>query len=396
MNQIPYIPENAPFTAEQRAWLNGFLAGLYAHGPGAPAALPVATPAKRGEPLLVLFGSQTGTAEGLAKKIAKESEQRGFSPSVLALDEYEKANLPAAEKAIIISSTWGDGEPPDNAVNFWSWLNADSAPRLENLKFAVLGLGDKNYSEFCGASKKFDSRLEALGARRLLPRGECDVDYETAAKAWTDSLWKEITEPGQGNTNPAIANGPVNGSVNGHSRNGSGYSKTNPFPARLLTRRLLNGAGSAKEVYHHEINLRDSGLTYEAGDALGIVPQNCPSLVNALLAALNCSGNEAIKIGETTSSLRDAFTSHYEITRPTTDLLAHIGRVAQDSALAPLLAPERSDDLKKWLWGRDLLDVIALVPSFCVRGIASVASENLRRVFTAFPPAQRRTRTKFI
>jgi sulfite reductase (NADPH) flavoprotein alpha-component len=361
MNQIPYIPETAPFTAEQRAWLNGFLAGLYAHTPG-NAAPAIVTPPKSSEPLLILFGSQTGTAEGLAKRLAKESEQRGFSPSVLELNEYEKANLPAAQKAIIISSTWGDGDPPDNALNFWSWLSADAAPRLENLHYAVLGLGDKNYSEFCGASKKFDSRLEALGARRLLPRGECDVDYEAPAKAWTESLWEKLTSPGQVESKSlCIASG---GSLRENpARNGSSWSKTNPFPARLLARQLLNRPGSAKEVYHHEISLEGSGLAYEPGDALGVAPKNCPTLVNSLLDALNCTGDEPVKIGETNQPLREALTSHYEITKPGVEVLTAVAKAAPDCELRALLAPDRADDLKKWLWGRDLLDVLSLVPT---------------------------------
>ena len=145
MTNIPYIPETAPFNAEQRAWLNGFLAGLLASNNAAqPAPQLNGASAANAEPLLVLFGSQTSSAEGLAKKLAKESQTRGFAPTVLELNAYEKANLAAGGKAVIISSTWGEGDPPDNAVNFWNWLNADSAPRLENLQFAVLGLGDKN------------------------------------------------------------------------------------------------------------------------------------------------------------------------------------------------------------------------------------------------------------
>ncbi|MCX6894878.1 MAG: flavodoxin domain-containing protein [Verrucomicrobia bacterium] len=191
MTPIPFIPETAPFTAEQRAWLNGFLAGLLAQTPPAPQTNNVPAAADD-EPLLVLFGSQTGSAEGLAKRIAKEAPLRGFAPKLAALNDFESAGFASAGKAVIISSTWGDGEPPDNAVNFWSWLAADSAPRLENLRFAVLGLGDKNYSDFCGASKKFDARLEALGAKRLVPRAECDVDYETAAVGWIDGLWEKL------------------------------------------------------------------------------------------------------------------------------------------------------------------------------------------------------------
>jgi sulfite reductase (NADPH) flavoprotein alpha-component len=371
MNQIPYIPETAPFTAEQRAWLNGFLAGLHAHAPAnaAPSSTNGAPP-KSGEPLLILFGSQTGTAEGLARRFAKESEQRGFAPSVLELNDYQKADLPAAQRAVIISSTWGDGDPPDNAANFWSWLSADGAPRLENLRFAVLGLGDKNYSEFCGAAKEFDSRLEALGARRLIPRGECDVDYEAAARAWIESLWDKLAGSGPAaaqtpsSASGVLLNGAVNGSLNGHhTANGSTWSKTNPFPARLLARQLLNRPGSAKEVYHHEISLEGSGLAYEPGDALGVAPHNCRALVDALLAALHCAGDESVRIGEASQPLREALTSHYEITRPAAEVLAAVAKAAPNCELARLLAPERADDLKRWLWGRDLLDVLSLVPT---------------------------------
>ena len=239
MTNIPFIPESAPFNAEQRAWLNGFLAGLFSQVPGGAPQLNAAPP-KAGEPLVILFGSQTGSAEGLAKKLAKESESRGFAPKLFALNDYEQANLSAASKAVIISSTWGDGEPPDNAVNFWNWIKADSAPRLENLNFAVLGLGDKNYSDFCGASKKFDERLAALGAKRLAPRGECDVDYEAPANSWIDGLWDKL-----GSANGAPASGPA--SSNGATKPAGSetgapkaYGKSNPFPAKLLKNVLLN------------------------------------------------------------------------------------------------------------------------------------------------------------
>ncbi len=307
MNQIPFIPESAPFSAEQRAWLNGFLAGLYAHGTGATApALPPGAPAKPAEPLLILFGSQTGTAEGLAKRLAGESKQRGFAPSVLPLDDFEKANLAAAQKAIIISSTWGDGDPPDNAVNFWSWLNAGTAPRLENLHYAVLGLGDKNYAEFCSASKKFDARLEALGARRLLERGECDVDYEAAAKAWSENLWQKLSVSGAAESVSAPA--PVNESIDAASHDSGWSNKPNLFPRVCSPASCCNCLWlRAKEVYHHEISLEGSGLAYEPGDALGVMPQNCPALVNSLLTALHCTGEEPVKIGEGAMPLRRSF-----------------------------------------------------------------------------------------
>ena len=370
MTNIPYIPESAPFNAEQRAWLNGFLAGLFSQVPGgAPASQLNATPPKAGEPLLVLFGSQTGSAEGLARKLAKESEARGFTPKLAALNDFESAGLTTAKKAVIISSTWGDGEPPDNAVNFWNWIKADSAPRLENLHFAVLGLGDKNYSDFCGASKKFDARLEALGARRLASRGECDVDYENPARTWIDGLWDKLSEGGAGSPQPIVATNGANG-AHGVTRptgeaNGAtlpAYGKSNPFPAKLLKNVLLNKTGSGKEVRHYEIALNGSGLTYEAGDALGVVPVNCPALVDDVIAALKADPNENVKFGNNIMSLREALTHHFDINKPSQEMLAAIAKAAPQSELAALITPEKREDLKKWLWGRHVVDLLELLP----------------------------------
>jgi sulfite reductase (NADPH) flavoprotein alpha-component len=358
MNNIPFIPENAPFSLEQRAWLNGFLAGLFSQSPNGAAPQFNGAPAQNAEPLLILFGSQTGTAEGLAKKLAKESQQRGFAPKILALNDYEQANLAAASKAVIISSTWGDGEPPDNAINFWNWLNAESAPRLENLNFAVLGLGDKNYSDFCGASKKMDARLEALGAKRLHSRGECDVDYEAPAKQWVAGLWDKL---GSSNGQPAATFAAVPTTADDAAS--SGHGRNNPYPAKLLKNILLNRPGSSKEVRHYEIELNGSGLAYEAGDALGVVPVNCPELVDDIIATLKARADENVKFGDTITSLPEALTHHLEISRPSQELVAAVAKAAPQSELAPLLAPDRGDDLKQWLWGRQVIDLLHLLPA---------------------------------
>lgn len=367
LNQIPFIPETAPFNSEQRAWLNGFLAGLLS--PTAPAqATPEGTngdPRPAGAPLLVLFGSQTGTAEGLAKKFAKEAQQRGFAPRVLSLNDCEPAALAQTAKAVIISSTWGDGDPPDNAMKFWAWLGAETAPRLEKLQFAVLGLGDKNYADFCGASKKFDARLETLGARRLVDRGECDADYEASAKVWMDRLWGKLCLSADSSQSSVVA-------ANGHQIAATDhqllttdkcvYSKSNPFPAQLLKNVLLNKPGSAKEVRHYELSLQESGLNYEVGDALGVMPENCPELVNDLLALLNCHGDEPVKVGEFSVTVGEAFAGQFDVTKPSRELLGTIANAIPDGDLAPLLATERAADLKKWLWGRDVIDLLRLLP----------------------------------
>jgi sulfite reductase (NADPH) flavoprotein alpha-component len=361
MKTIPYIPETAPFSAEQRAWLNGFLAGLLANAdPGEIPTPPPAAP-KNEEPLLILFGSQTGTAEALAGRIAKEARQRGFSPTVLPLNECEPGSLTQAAKALVITSTWGEGDPPDNATNFWSWLKSDKAPRLEQLRFAVLGLGDTNYADFCGASKKFDARLEALGARRLVPRGECDVEYETVAKKWLDGLWKKLS------------NGAPSPETNGHSgpmpvKNGHAsadkpaYHKSNPFPARLLKNVCLNKSGSSKEVRHYELSLQGSGLAYEVGDALGVMPINCPAVVDEVITALRCKGDELVKLGEMETPLREALLRQLDITKPPPALLEAVAKRVPGCELAPLLLADRAPDLKQWLWGRHVIDLLHMLP----------------------------------
>lgn len=363
MNQLPIIPENAPFNAEQRHWLNGFLAGYFTRMAVPAGAAAPAAPTKPAVPLAILFGSQTGTAEGLAKKLAKDAEKRGFAPRLLALNDYEQANLAACERAVIISSTWGDGEPPDNAVNFWNWLKAAEAPRLEKLQFAILGLGDKNYSDFCGASKKFETRLNELGAKALVPRGECDVDYEAAANAWVESLWQNLkVDDATVAVSAALAATSAAPATNGHAAPASnGFGKSNPFPARLLKNLCLNKPGSSKEVRHYEISLDGSGMTYEAGDALGVVPMNCPELVDEVIGALKAKADDGVKVGEATIPLREALARHFDITKPSQELFTTIANAAPASDLAALLAQEKKEEMRKWLYGRGIIDLLHLL-----------------------------------
>ena len=365
---LPCVPSTAPFTLEQRAWLNGYLAGLYAvQTSRAPAP---ADGAKTAEPLLVLFGSQTGGAESLARRFAREAGQRGFAPRVLAMNDYEKAEFNRASRLVIISSTWGDGDPPDNAVGFWQHLNSAAAPRLGHLHYAVLGLGDRNYSDFCGAGKKFDERLEQLGARRLVPRGECDVDYEATAGAWIEALWPRLKNVGQASRLPKTRSGDISIEVTteehlGLSTHDSArtpalhYNRANPFPARLHAKGRLNAPGSVKDTRHLEISLEGSDLTYEVGDALGVLPTNCPALVEQLLATLNFQGEEPVTDPAGNAvTLHEAFLRHYTITQPPLPLIQAVAGRSGNSELAALLAAERKADLDQWLHGRDIVDLL--------------------------------------
>lgn len=356
MPPIPVIPKNAPFTPEQRAWLNGYLAGLFASDEAAsPSSLSVEDKPKL--PLLIGFGSQTGSAEGLAKKLAKEAGSRGFITRVSELNKIAPADLAKESRFVIVTSTWGDGDAPDNAVNFWTQLSADGLPNLESLSYAVLGLGDKNYSDFCGAGKKFDERLAALGAKRLLALGECDVDYEATAKTWIEGLWP-LLENGETTAVPASEAKP-DVPAEEQKADAPKWSRNNPFPARLKTNRRLNKEGSAKDTRHFEIVLEGSGLSYEVGDALGVMPKNDPVLVEELLAAIGCNGDEQVKDATgKDSTLHEALLSTYVITQPPPAFIKAAAERSQNAELLALLAPDKKKDLDAWLWGRDFVDVM--------------------------------------
>lgn len=363
MSQIPFIPENAPFTLEQRLWLNGYLAGFFSNA-GLGTQSVEGAPAVPAKPLTILYGSQTGTAEGLAKKASKEAEKRGFRPRVVCMEKHDTLDLAKEENVLVITSTYGDGEPPDNAQAFWNYFKGESVPPLTHLNFSVLALGDTNYSEFCKFGKLCDERFEQLGAQRVHPRVDCDVDYDGPAKSWTEGVFAALSSS-NGATSGATSN-PSEVSAAPVAEASQGWSKKNPFPARLVTNRVLTGAGSGKEVRHFEISLEGSGLEYEVGDALGVMPANCPDLVTDLLAALGCDGEEAVATPDgAETSLRLALTQDYDIVRPSQDFL-HAAS-AHHPELAGLLDPERKDELKKWLWGREIIDVlIGMNPKFSV------------------------------
>jgi sulfite reductase (NADPH) flavoprotein alpha-component len=383
MSQIPFIPESAPFSPEQRLWLNGYLAGLFSDASVGAQALAglAAAPSAPAKPLVLLYGSQTGTAEGLAKKTSKEAAKRGFAPKVVDMAKYETVDLTKEENVLVITSTYGDGDPPDNAQAFWNYLNAETAPALTHLNYSVLALGDTNYAAFCQFGKVCDERFEKLGAKRVHPRVDCDVDYDTPAKAWTDGVFAALTSTSE-STAAASPDGP---GVVENTPVEVGYSKKNPFPARLLTNRLLNAEGSGKEVRHYEISLAGSGLSYEVGDALGVMAANCNELVGEILTTLGCDGEEAVKTPDgSETSLRLALVQHYDIVRPSGELLkAAAERGAAGGELASLLDPARRDDLKKWLWGREVIDVLGgLTQKFSASEFIAVLKKLQPRLYS--------------
>lgn len=358
VNLVPVIPENAPFTPEQRAWLNGFLAGLFSRAPLAAANLGGAlSPAAPLQPLTILFGSQTGNAEVLAKKAAQAAGQRGFAPTVCDMAHYARPSLAREENLLIITSTYGDGEPPDNAKAFWEYLADPQAPALERTRFSVCALGDTNYEKFCQCGREMDRRLGELKAQRVFPRADCDADFAGAFGRWLDGTLAAL---GAGQAVVAATHTPSEPLL----ATAPGYSRARPFPAVLTANRVLNGPGSAKETRHFEMALDDSGLTYQAGDALGVAPSNAAGLVGELLGLLGADGEAPVTgANGATVSLREALTSHYEITRIPKALLAFFAARSGDPTLQRVTAPEANGELEKYLWGRDLVDLLAAFPN---------------------------------
>jgi sulfite reductase (NADPH) flavoprotein alpha-component len=358
IDQIPCLPENAPFSVEQRAYLNGFLAGVFSRAPASSATAPKSAEAVL-SPLTILFGSQTGTAENLAKRIGKEAGKRGFAATVHDLGDYPKTQLPAESRLLIITSTYGDGEPPDNAKAFWQWIASENATRLQQTPYSVCALGDTNYPKFCAFGQDLDKRLEFLGANRVFPRVDCDVDLEEPFTRWMNAALDALAS---GNK-PVPATVPVLETADGTIKALS-YSRSNPFVARLLTNRKLNENGSEKHTRHFEISLAGSNLIYEPGDALGVMPANCPQLVDDLLSALRQPGDRCVP-GPSGSevSLREALIYHYEITRIPRPLLSAMADRTGDELLKKVASPDANGELTRFMWGREIVDLLVAYPS---------------------------------
>jgi len=303
MTTVPIIPENAPFSAEQRAWLNGFLAGVLNRGPAAAgAALPSSQAAAI--PLLIAFGSQSGNAESLAKRLAREASGRGFAARAAGLDSLQPADLIKDKNVLLITSTWGAGDMPDNAASFWDSINQNgSSPKFDGVQYSVLALGDKNYGDtFCLAGRKLDARLAELGAHRIIDRVDCDVEFDTQAKQWSSSAFTALS----GATAAPASEAAV--------EEETGWSKKNPFPAKLIDNTPLNTRGSSKDTRHIAFSLAGSGLSYEVGDALGVFVQNCPDVVDTILAAHQLDPQAEVPLPDGgTAPLRTALIAHYEI-----------------------------------------------------------------------------------
>ncbi len=353
MSKLIALPHSAPFAPEQiaaldqvigaasnlqRAWLSGFLAGLDAAEGKQPAA-PAATGPK--PKLLLLYATESGNSEALATKAKQDAAKRGFAVRVQDVADADVQSLKDAGMVIAIISTWGDGEPPQRAAPFFRALMSDAAPRLEGVKFAVLALGDSSYAQFCESGKQVDERLAALGAVRAAERIDLDLDYEAAAKTWLTATLETLA--------PAEAGSVIH--VDFHKPVTEAASKSAPFSAEITAHHKLTSERSNSETVHVELSLAGSGITYEPGDALGIVPENDPALVAAVARAAG--------LGED-AALREALTARYDISTLTAKQLKDYAALTGDAQAAALA----DDEAKRteFLAGRQWIDLLETFP----------------------------------
>lgn len=345
-HNVPMLPTDAPISAANSAFINGMLAGAFADK---PSVSPQDT-------VTVLWASTTGNSEQFAAVCAAGLTAAGLQVNVRDMGEFKVSDLPRTHYLLALASTFGDGDPPYHAEPFWQALQTASDMPLQGLHFSVLAFGDSKYAQFCGFGRLLDERLAALGAVRILPRSECEPDYADTAAAWLDAAISAITGGNSSlsqSAKPSYAVPPV----------AAGQNKSHPVASRLLLNKRLSGADSNKETRQFALDLSASRLPYEAGDALGIWPRNCPKLINELLATVKLPADKLVTVKHLGDMpLFQALSEHYDIIRVTPELLQAQQISTHSDMLDTLLRDDNRQGLSAWLEQRHLLDVLQAFP----------------------------------
>lgn len=386
MSSAQPVPAPSPLPDERKAllarvvdgldapslwWLSGYAAGLAQGHAGPQLSLsrghaPVAVATQRAT---VVYGSQTGNAKRAAEKLAQELEAAGFGVRLLRADAYPQRELAGERLLYLVISTQGEGDPPDDAIGLVEFIAGKRAPKLPELKYAVLGLGDSSYADFCGIGRRLDARLAELGAHRLFAPGEADLDIDTVATPWRAQALthaRELLKSSAGAPLATVTPLRPHGIV--------AYTPERPFAAEVLLNQRISGRAFRnapfrqygpfdKDVRHIELSLAGSGLHYEPGDALGVRQRNPAPLVDAVLQALRLDGDETVTQADETLPLREWLAGKRELTRLSRSFLASHAALARTEALNDLLAPMRNADFAALLGDHQLVDVLRRWPA---------------------------------
>ncbi len=348
----------AGLSSQQLAWVSGYFWGLAQSQPqtaSATAPLTQAAAAVAAQPagkLTIIFASQTGNAKGVAESLEQEAKAQGIDVALFDASDYKGKNLAKETHVIIVASTNGEGEAPDNAIELHEFLQSKKAPKLPNLKYGVIGLGDSSYEFFCQTGKDFDSYLSKLGATPFIDRVDCDVDYEAPASEWKAKALDKVKDDLAAGPQAEVVQLPV-GQASGHSQ----YNKQNPYTATLLTSQKITGRDSGKDVRHVEIDLEGSGLTYQPGDALGVWFDNSSELANAILGKVGLSGVESVDVDGESISIHSALVSKFEITASNPQLVTKFAELSSSKKLQKLV--EDKDKLREYATNTQVVDVLA-------------------------------------
>lgn len=348
---------------EQLQCLSGYVAGFQAGATGRGAALAMpSAPAAPKPQLTILYATESGNAEALAGAARKAAARMGFAAKALDMADATPEQIANPGNLLVIASTWGEGDPPQRAEPFMAALMADSAPHFPGVRYAVLALGDRAYARFCETGRVIDERLAALGAERIAPGVECDLDYEAPAKGWIDASLTALAPPAAGAAVIHVDFARTQAAETG------AFSRTRPFEAEIVERINLNSSRSSTETWHLELSLEGSGIAYEPGDSLGFLPRNDPKLVDEMLAVTSLAGDD---------NLRAALIDLHDITTLTPDQVGAYAALTEKPELAAIAAdPPRTT---AFIRERQLIDLLAGAP-------ARLSPDQLLGLLRPLPP----------
>ncbi|PHK48501.1 assimilatory sulfite reductase (NADPH) flavoprotein subunit [Staphylococcus edaphicus] len=376
--QLNQIIQN--LTADQKVWLSGYLTaqqvttGQEIEEPQQVAEYVLNSEAVNDRHITVLYGSETGNAQSLAEIFADRLVEHNYTVKLSAMDEFKPKELKKVEDIFVITATHGEGDPPDNALTFYEFIHSRKSPKLENVRFSVLALGDESYDQFCQTGKDFDSRLAELGGERLADRQDCDLDFDDPAEQWMNANIELI--------NQSSGHQQVTSTETVQSAKEKRYSKSNPYQAEVLENINLNGRGSNKEVRHVELLLDNYGESFEPGDCVVVVPQNDPEIVSLLIETLGWDTQLEIPINDNGDPLplENALQDHFEITKLTKPLLQKAAELFENTEL--IAQVEDESWIKQFIEGRDLIDLLTAFPP------SDFQPETLHKLLRKLPPRE--------